>query len=580
MLHLSSSAKETLVSKFVSSVSGIAACREIYRRAKQKNSGNFVHDVLSAMNVTVETNRHELVRIPTSGACVVVANHPKGGVEGLAILDVLLSRRSDVKVLVNGMLAEIEELREYFYFVNPFGDAEKENRRGMREALLWLKQGGMIVVFPAGEVSTFRFDSFGVADKDWDTSVVRMAIATNAKLLPCFVHGSNSVLFHVVGSVHPMLRTAQLAREFVASANEQMRCTFGNVIASSMLAKMSAEEATTYLRERTYILKHKSKEQPGEEIVNVLHQEIAEEMPGYVLAHEIDALPYAQLLLRHNELCVYEASAPQIPQVLKEIGRLREITFRYAGEGTGLPRDTDAFDAWYTHIFIWNSQTSEIVGAYRVAKSDEVLSRYGISGLYTSTLFEYSQSFFTSLKPAIELGRSFIRIEYQRSYSPLLLLWKGIGEYVVRNPAYRILFGPVSISNDYSLPSKRLMVRSLRSYHANSALSKKVKARHPLPSLYNKNWDLLHYPFTDVALEKLQDIVPELEHTAKGIPILLKQYLKLGAEVVSFNVDKKFSDVIDALIVVDLDKTDDAVLSKYMGNDGATQYRTQSQHSI
>jgi putative hemolysin len=254
---------------------------------------------------------------------------------------------------------------------------------------------------------------------------------------------------------------------------------------------------------------------------------------------------------------------------LQEIGRLREITFRATNEGTGKARDLDRFDNWYTHLFVWHKTRGEIVGAYRLGITDEIVAERGTAGLYTSTLFKYRAGLVERMGPAIELGRSFIRLEYQRSYAALLLLWKGIGRIVVERPQCKALFGPVSISNDYQTSSKHLMVQFLAASHYVPDLAELTRPRHPFRPPGMKKLTAqgrLNRLLSDS--DAVDDVVAELEPDGKGMPVLLRQYLKLGARFFAFNVDPDFSDALDALMLVDLTKTDRKLLQRYMGEEG------------
>jgi putative hemolysin len=287
-----------------------------------------------------------------------------------------------------------------------------------------------------------------------------------------------------------------------------------------------------------------------------------------LLARDVAALAPEQLIATQGDLAVYYAQAGQMPHLIREIGRLREITFRATGEGTGRDIDLDGFDPVYSHLFVWNSSRQEIVGSYRVGMTDRLLARGGIDQLYTSTLFDYSPALLARIGPSLELGRSFIRAEYQRSYAPLLLLWKGIGGVVVRHPQYRNLIGPVSISNTYQSVSRQMMVRFLQMHHMLPDLAGLVRPRNPFKPLAS------HSEQTDAAVTLLKDdedlsaLVADVEPDQKGVPILVRQYLKLGAKMLAFNVDPDFSDVVDALILVDLTRTETKILDRYLTREG------------
>ena len=296
--------------------------------------------------------------------------------------------------------------------------------------------------------------------------------------------------------------------------------------------------------------------------------QIGPAIPNSLLKAEVEALPADQHLVTSGQFSVHCARAEQFPWCLQEIGRLRELTFRAAGEGTGKASDVDLFDACYLHLFVWDTQAGAIVGAYRMGLVDEIVARYGKRGLYTQSLFRYGDRVLQAMSPAIELGRSFVRVEYQRGFAPLMLLWRGIGEFIVRHPQYAMLFGAVSISNDYDPASCRLIVDFLSANNIEQNLARHVKPRRPFRSGKAAVYDKAEF----AALNDIEDVsrmVRQIERDSKGVPILLKQYLKLGGRLLAFSADKQFNDALDGLIMVDLRASDPRVLARYMGKEGA-----------
>jgi putative hemolysin len=290
------------------------------------------------------------------------------------------------------------------------------------------------------------------------------------------------------------------------------------------------------------------------------------------LEREIASLPTSDLLATAGDMDVYYSRAESIPNLLIDIGRLREVAFREVGEGTGQELDLDRFDEYYTHLFIWHKQEHELVGAYRLGPTDEILPEHGVKGLYTRTLYKYKQPTIESISPALELGRSFVRPKYQRTFVPLHLLWKGIGQYIVRKPQYRYLFGPVSISARYHSTSVRLMVDYLERYNFARELARQIKPTRPLRLKARAHWDDRVTGRLLSDLDEISDLVSEIESSATSVPILLKHYLRLGGRVLGFNVDDRFSDVVDALILVDLLNTDRRILNRYFGRSEAESY--------
>ncbi|OSM04879.1 lysophospholipid acyltransferase family protein [Magnetofaba australis] len=566
--------------------------RKRHELLKSAQPEEFLEKALKALTKSVKTREGELARIPREGAVVVVANHPYGGIEGLLLTVLLRAVRPDVKFLANSFLNALPEFQDYLISVNPFGgkEAVKQNTKGVKEALRWLKGGGMLVIFPAGEVSHLQLKPLRVSDPQWDVGAARLARKTGAAVLPILIQGANGPLFQLAGLVHPRLRTALLPREMLNKGDKEIPLRIGAPIPATRLARYANDdEATRYLRLRTYLLdadergvaepKYLGALKKGRK-ANVAHEPIIAAVDPEILLHEVNALPEENTLIRNGAQRVVFADAAQIPMLLQEIGRLREVTFRQVGEGTGLSIDLDRFDADYVHLFVWNDDKREVVGAYRMGRLDELIAvRGGKRRLYTSTLFKFKKRFLKSLGPALEMGRSFVRPEYQRSYAPLMLLWKGIGRYVAAHPQYRYLFGPVSITTEYAPMSRELIVNYLQ---WNSTLGQPrslIKARKPFRLKGVKG--IVDPAAISVLgdLDDLSGVVTAIEQDGKGIPVLLRQYLKLGGKLAGFNIDPAFSNVLDGLIFVDLLETEPKTLIKYMGAQEAEKFRAYHQRN-
>jgi putative hemolysin len=553
----------------------------LYRQTLHlQDSRHFLEKLLEALRIRYQISPEDLARIPPEGPVVVTSNHPFGAIEGIILASILRSVRSDVKLMANSLLGSIPELQDLFFLVDPFGreTSTYANVRALRETLNWLKGGGMLVAFPAGEVSHIDLLSRQVTDPEWSDTIARIIRATGAGTLPVCFSGANGLAFQVLGLVHPRLRTALLPHEFLNKRDKTIPLRIGSPIPFDRLAAFKTDhELMAYLRYRTYALGGNDKHQPLEllspfRIRKTTQEPIAPALPSESLREEIENLPPAQCLMESGELVVFYARAAQIPQTLQEIGRLREISFRAAGEGSGKSRDLDEYDSTYIHLFIWNCRTGELVGGYRLGPTDEILPAAGLQGLYTSTLFNFHAGFQRGIACALEMGRSFVRPEYQRSLGALPLLWKGIGRFVLKNPEYRILFGAVSISNRYRPLSRHLMVSFLRSHRYLNSLSEMVKARTPFRPTGGGNFARQTIELVGNDLDELSTIISDIESNGAGIPTLLKHYLKLGGRILGFNVDSSFSHVVDALILVDLTQTDAKILGRFMGKDQAAAY--------
>ncbi|MEI6606793.1 MAG: lysophospholipid acyltransferase family protein [Verrucomicrobiota bacterium] len=521
--------------------------------------------------------------IPTSGPVIVVANHPFGGADALVLAHLLAARRTDMRMLANSLLVRMEAVEPWLIGVDSFGVGAATSRRNigpMKQAIAHLRNGGCLGVFPAGEVSAFSPQHGTILDKPWSKHVAALVRKTGATVVPICFTGANSWLFQVAGLMHPLLRTALLPHEFLRCQGKEIVLRIGKPLpASALLLNRDDQSVVDTLRLRVDLLggKRRTSQRPRP-MPNLLPRAWRKPAQGpepvapagdpALLASEVAALPGDALLAAHGDLEVWIAGADAIPNILNEIGRLRELTFRDVSEGTGRARDLDAFDTHYRHLFLWNAASREIAGAYRMGLSDELLARNGRDGFYTHTLFRFHPAFLQRLGPSMELGRSFVTTAYQRKPYSLFLLWKGIGHFVARHPRYRTLFGPVSISSDYSMASRSLMVEFLRQHHSDPAMEEWVTPRNPFRPASRLRRQHAQIAAGLKSIDEVSSLVAGLEQDGKGLPVLLRQYVAMNAVLLKFNVDRHFCDALDGLVVVDLRAADPRMMTRYMGETG------------
>lgn len=535
----------------------------------------FARRVVEYMGISFDITDEDIARIPKDGPAVVVANHPFGAIEGLILALLLRAVRPDVKIMANYILGMIPELKDMFFCVDPFGRGESysKNIAPLKDAIRWAKKGGMLGIFPAGEVSSVRITKRMVADPAWSPTVGRILKISKAQAIPIFFDGRNGALFQLLGLIHPRFRTVMLPRENLSRASKPVKVCVGAPIPYEKLAMFKTDEdMISYLRFRTYLLRQRAGTCRKKLMTFKGRQKpVATVKDRRFLKDYVQSLPQDKILVKSGRFTVFEAGAGDVPGLLYELGRIREITFRQVGEGTGKSLDTDAFDEYYRHLVLWDGEAGRIAGSYRLGRTDEIIEKKGIKGLYSSTLFNFHPEFFKQVKPALELGRSFVRSEYQRSYSALLLLWKGLANLVSRESRYRYLFGPVSISAEYHPVSRDLLIEFMRRHHSMEGLSHYAKPKTP-PKL--------------ASIKRVDSKIPEAAYTIAGdagiciseiepgkvMPILLKQYLKLNGKIVDFNVDQEFGNCVDGLIIVDLLNTDSKILRKFMGAGPTEQY--------
>lgn len=565
---------------FASRLLPLEQAHRLYQRARRGREPSVLENLLREMNIDPHVNPPDLERIPKKGPVVVVANHPYGLLDGAMLAVVLARARLDVKVMTNFLLAGVPELEQICIFVDPLHTAKSQerNRRALKQSVEWLQQGGVLAIFPAGEVSHWQMPKGAVADPRWNETAARLIRKTGAAALPVYFCGQNSLRFQFVGALHSRLRLAFLLQEFLQQEGKEVALRIGRSIPTDALAEFCNDrQATEYLRWRTYLLAERGKRRASRPVVlravfpTKQDEPILPGLPRELLRRDLESLTLR--LVENSDFTAYAAKADEIPHLLQEIGRLREVTFRAAGEGTGRRSDLDQFDSYYWHLLLWSKSKQELVGAYRVVNTAEVVAECGIQGLYTSTLFRYDARLLKKMGPALELGRSFVRPEYQRQYAPLLLLWKGIAQFVSLRPETPVLFGAVSVSNTYTRASRELIFSFFEERKRRDELAELVTPRRPFRPGRLRRWDCRAACKALRDLEELSQPIADVESDGKGLPILLKQYAKVGGKFLGFNVDRKFSDVLDGLVLVDLRETEPAVLERYMGRDAVAEFR-------
>ena len=552
--------------------------QRILDRARSHATGPaFARSVLDSLDIRFTVDDRDLQRIPRQGSTVLVANHPFGIAEGLILMVLLDSVRWDFKIVANSLLSSVDAIRDRTVLVNPFEgpSAAIENCRPVRDCWHWLMRGGLLALFPAGEVAHLCWDGHTVTDPPWKTAAARLALRTESTVVPVFFEGGNGLMFHLAGTLHPGFRTLSLPREFGKMRRRTVHLRIGSAIPYSVLHTCGdAVRATEYLRSRTFFLAnrpwpaaHHARPDPAFTRTGSTAAPADERS----LAEEVAALPASCELARGDEFAVFCATSTQIPRLLSAIGERREEAFQRVGEGTGKGSDLDRFDRHYHHLFLWHKSDRRLAGAYRLAITTDVIREFGVRGLYTSTLFRFGRGFMERLGPAVELGRSFICPEYQRSYAGLLLLWKGITRFVLRRPEAAVLFGAVSISREYQEASRGLIATYLTD-RASHELARMVRPRIQYRDSVAGKRDLKKLAAMAASIEDLSLSIADIEEDGKGVPVLIRQYLKAGGKLIAFNVDASFSHSVDALILTDLRTAPVSMLERCMGRAAASAF--------
>lgn len=543
---------------------------DLFAQAQPKQGPDFVDAVLKGVGVEIDFDERELKNIPVDGSFIAIANHPYGGIEGLVLLKLLCMVRPDAKLMANFLLKKIPNLSDYFIAVNPFENIDHSSSiSGIKNTLELLAGGTPIGIFPAGEVSTYKIETQQVTDRKWHPVVGKIISKAKVPVVPIYFHGNNGLLFNLLSLIHPTLRTAKLPSELFNKQGHTIKLRIGKAInVKDIPDNTNPAKLLNYLRAKTYALGTGLEEE--KKLFNPRNlfkikkkpEEITIETDRNVIEREIAPLRENYLIWTEKNYEVYVAPTSSIPNIIREIGRLREITFREIGEGTNKSTDLDEYDIYYHHLFIWDTEHKLIVGAYRIGLGDEIFYSLGKKGFYTAEVFKIKGQFTPVLKSCLELGRSWIRAEYQQKPLPLFLLWKGILKYLMDNPRYRYLIGPVSISNSFSKFSKSLIVDYITKHHFDHEMAQYVRPRKKFKVDFSKiDTDLL-ISGTDDSLKGLDSIISDVETRHMKIPVLLRQYIALNARIICFNIDPKFADCLDGFLVLDLQQVPHEMLEK------------------
>lgn len=515
--------------------------------------------ILDQYKIKFEIPEEDFKRLPKQGSYITISNHPLGGIDGVLLLKLLLHHRSDFKIIANFLLNRIVPIAPYILPVNPFESHKdaKSSIAGFKNAMKHLQNGHPLGIFPAGEVSTYK-DGKLIVDRPWEEAALKLIQRAEVPVVPIYFHAKNSRLFYGLSKISDVFRTAKLPSEVTSQKNRVIKVRIGQPISvQTQKDQETLADFTALLRRKTYMLSNAyEKESLLDQIPTSLKipkspKKIATAVRTEVIQEEITRLREKDCrLLQSKNYEVFLAKASDMPFILKEIGRQREVTFRAIGEGTNKAIDLDEFDNYYHHLFLWDDDSQVIVGAYRMGMGSEIFSEYGINGFYLQDLFRFEPELYGMMQQSIEMGRAYIIKEYQQKPMPLFLLWKGIVHTTLRFPEHKYLIGGVSISNQFSNFSKSLMIEFMKSNYWDPYVAQYIRPKKEFKvKLKDADKDFI-FDETEADLNKFDKLIEEVEPGSLRLPVLIKKYIKQNAKVVAFNVDPLFNNAVDGLMYI------------------------------
>ena len=538
----------------------ISTLNKIYNRNKHFTELEFLDAILDEFQIKFEIPEEDMKRLPKDGAYITISNHPLGGIDGILLLKLMIEQRKDFKIIANFLLHRIEPMKPYIMPVNPFEDRKdvKSSIAGFKNAMRHLREGHPLGVFPAGEVSTYK-DGKLVVDKEWEEAAMKLIQKAEVPVVPIYFHGKNSQMFYRLSKISDTLRTAKLPSELLTQKRRVIKVRVGRPISvNDQKEHKSLSDFSEFLRKKTYMLSKTFEDKPkildniqSQLKVPKIPKRIATPIDSKLMVLEVEALRQNKCrLLESKNYEVFLAEAKNIPSVLQEIGRLREITFREVGEGTNEAIDLDKFDTYYHHMFLWDNDKKIIAGAYRMGLGSKIYERFGIDGFYLQDLFRFEPELHKMMSQSIEMGRAFIIKEYQQKPMRLFLLWKGIVHTTLRFPEHNYLIGGVSISNQFSNFSKSLMIEFMKSHYYDPYVAQYVRPKKEFKVKLKDADKEFVFDEAEADLNKLDKLIDEVEPGALRLPVLLKKYIKQNAKLVAFNVDPLFNNAVDGLMYI------------------------------
>lgn len=540
-------------------ITRISTINRFYDSHKHLPAQEFLEAILKHYRIRFEIPEEDFKRLPKEGPYITISNHPLGGIDGVLLLKLLLSQREDYKIIANFLLHRVEPLAPYIMPVNPFENRKeaKSSVGGFKAALQHLRDGHPLGIFPAGEVSTYK-DGKLIVDRPWEEAAIKLIRRAEVPVVPIYFHARNSRLFYYLSKINDIFRTAKLPSELTTQRNRAIRVRIGQPIPVKVQQEQeSLQEFTELLRRKTYLLANAYEkgrlldQLPTRVKLPKAPKRIATAISNEVLAKEIQQLREKdKRLLENKNYEVFLAKQEDMPMVVQEIGRQREVTFRAIGEGTNKSIDLDRFDSYYYHLFLWDNDAKVIVGAYRMGLGKEIFEKYGIDGFYLQDLFRFEPELFRMMSESIEMGRAYIVKEYQQKPMPLFLLWKGIVHTTLRHPEHKYLIGGVSISNQFSNFSKSLMIEFMRSHYWDPYVANFIRPKKEFKVKLNDADKEFVFDETQSDLNKFDRLIEEVEPGSLRLPVLIKKYIKQNAKVVAFNVDPLFNNAVDGLMYI------------------------------
>ncbi len=567
----------TFIGWLLMKVTRISSINKFYDTISHLDVDEYSDAIIKHFEIDYQIISEELKRLPKNGAFITVSNHPLGAIDGIILIKLMAKARPDFKIMANFLLQRMEPIKRFIIPVNPFENHKdaKSSLAGFKTSLVHLRNGHPLSVFPAGEVSTYREGKL-IVDKPWEEAAVKLIQRAEVPVVPIYFHSKNSRLFYRLAKFNDVFRSAKIPSEVFSQRYRPIKIRIGQPISiKAQQEQKTLEEYTDFLRRKTYMLSNAYEKEPfteriREQIPTSLKlpkapRKIATAISPELIEEEVVKLREKDCrLLQSKNYEVFLATEENMPMILQEIGRQREVTFRAIGEGTNKAIDLDQFDSYYHHLFLWDDTEKTIVGAYRMGLGSQIYAKYGIDGFYVHDLFRVEPELYQMMQSSIEMGRAYIVKAYQQKPMPLFLLWKGIVHTTLRFPEHQYLIGGVSISNQFSNFSKSLMIEFMKSNYWDPYVAQYIRPKKEFKVKLKDADKEFVFDETQADLNKFDRLIDEVEPGSLRLPVLIKKYIKQNAKVVAFNVDPLFNNSVDGLMYIKISDIPESTMKPVM----------------
>ncbi|MEM7069846.1 MAG: lysophospholipid acyltransferase family protein [Pseudomonadota bacterium] len=512
---------------------------------------------------------------------VFVANHPYGLPDAFALFQILTRYRPNIRLFANKILEATQLDDERLLYVDPFSAPQSRNltRKSMAHALRHVREGGDLALFPGRICSHLKTSDWTISDSAWTDQVRKFVDAGGGDLVPLYITGRNSMLFNFSGLIHPRIRTYLLVREFLRGGHD-FTFTIGDPVSADQLQKVSRSMSVgNFARSLVYSLKTGASTVP--DLPHLIEPELrnAQETSRVVRtptairgAHVRKLLDRNEILVKQNGYTIYQSGPKSGADILDIICEVRFQAYASETNVSDPSELRDHYDEFYHHLVLWDDEKEAVAGVYRYTLPGLTQRAPTAENLVTSSIFDLSPEFQKILPKAMELGRAAILPEYQKSFSPLMLLWRGFLEIPYRDKEIKYLFGPVTMGQNFNPLSRELLRRYIMNHCGDDVMKGHVSPRKALAFDIPREVEIEKLANACGSFAQLGNLINGIEGGKRSLPVLFRHYANSGCKFVGFGEWRELDNATAGLTLLDLKDSSKSFIQRYFGKEGAEEF--------